>query len=109
VQGCCSPVVVPFGRTAMFIVKPFNNINSIDPNLIVTVFPLKSDKNKRSAIKGSYSLIGGYVDNAANGIPFTAKKYGSSSYLIAVDGLPAGEYGITMSDGSTSTFLFGVK
>jgi hypothetical protein len=38
-----------------------------------------------------------------NNIDFNAKKYGESSYLIVIDGLEAGEYGILLGDPNNVT------
>ena len=53
---------------------------------------------KRSIIDelSSLSTFGGASSNNLELLPYTAKKYGESSYLITLKEKPVGEYGITV-------------
>ncbi len=71
--------------------------NKADPMSIVRIFRLKSTKKNRSAViaaTGSFSVN----SNTMEFLPFTATKYGESSYRLTLDERPTGEYGITVSN-----------
>jgi hypothetical protein len=90
VPGCCSTVFV--NGEFNLIVK--NNDNSIDPMSIIQVFKLEPKVNWRRAELSSVSALGGYKDNNLSYVPFNAKKYGVSSYLVSLSNLEPGEYGV---------------
>jgi len=71
--------------------------NKADPMSIVRVFRMKSSKKNRSAV---ISAIGSFSvsTNAMDYLPFTASKYGESSYRLAFETRPTGEYGIIVSN-----------
>ncbi len=71
--------------------------NKADPMSIVRIFRLKGTKKNRSAViaaTGSFSVN----SNTMEFLPFTATKYGESSYRLTLDERPTGEYGITVSN-----------
>ncbi len=71
--------------------------NKADPMSIVRVFRMKTNKKQRSAVIaaiGSFSTTSNQMDY----LPFSAKKYGESSYYLTFDRTPAGEYGIIVSN-----------
>lgn len=71
--------------------------NKADPMSIVRVFRMKANKKQRAAVisaVGTFSV----TSNQMEYLPFSAKKYGESSYYLTFDQTPAGEYGIIVSN-----------
>lgn len=71
--------------------------NKADPMSIVRIFRMKSTKKNRSAViaaTGSFSVN----SNTMEYLPFSASKYGESSYRLTLEERPTGEYGITVSN-----------
>lgn len=71
--------------------------NAADPMSIVRVFRMKPSKKRRSAViaaAGTFHVTSNNMDY----LPFSARKYGESSYYLTLDETPAGEYGITVSN-----------
>lgn len=96
VAGGQSPVRVPSSGKLQFIVRAVDN-NS-DPMSIVNVFRFKANSKARKAEVSSASSFGGTSQNNLDYVSFTAKKYGTSSYLIEIASLEPGEYGITVTN-----------
>ncbi len=71
--------------------------NKADPMSIVRVFSMKSSKKNRQAV---ISAVGSFsVDsNTMEYLPFTAKKYGESSYELSFERRPSGEYGVIVQN-----------
>ncbi len=71
--------------------------NKADPMSIVRIFRMKASKKNRSAViaaVGSFSVS----SNTMEYLPFSAAKYGESSYRLTLDKRPTGEYGIIVSN-----------
>jgi len=96
VSGGKSPVRVPASGKLQFIVRAVDN-NS-DPVSIVNVFRFKAGSKVRKAEISSASSFGGTSQNNLDYVSFTAKKYGTSSYLIEIASVEPGEYGITVTN-----------
>ena len=71
--------------------------NNSDPMSIVRVFKMKSNKKQRSAVIAAAGTFN-TTSNDMEYLPFEAKKYGESSYLLTFEQRPAGEYGIIISN-----------
>lgn len=71
--------------------------NNSDPMSIVRVFKMKSNKKQRSAVIAAAGMFN-TTSNDMEYLPFEAKKYGESSYLLTFEQRPAGEYGIIISN-----------
>ncbi len=71
--------------------------NNSDPMSIVRVFRMKSNKKQRSAVIAAAGTFN-TTSNDMEYLPFEAKKYGESSYLLTFEQRPAGEYGIIISN-----------
>lgn len=54
--------------------------------------------NRRQAQISEVGTFTGSSVNSLSNIDFNAKKYGESSYLIVIDGLDSGEYGMLLGD-----------
>ena len=75
-----------------FIIKAVDN--RTDPMSIVQIFRFAANKKQRKAEIASTSTFGSTKSNKLEYRPFTAKKFGESSYEITLSAKPAGEYGI---------------
>lgn len=71
--------------------------NKADPMSIVRIFRMKSTKKNRSAV---ISAVGSFAvqSNTMEYLPFSAEKYGESSYRLTFGEQPEGEYGIIVSN-----------
>lgn len=71
--------------------------NKADPMSIVRVFRMKASSKNRSAV---ISAVGTFnvQSNTMEFLPFTAKKYGESSYQLSFETRPTGEYGVIVSN-----------
>lgn len=71
--------------------------NKADPMSIVRVFRMKATKKNRSAV---IAAVGSFTvsTNTMDYLPFSASKYGESSYRLTFDTRPTGEYGIIVSN-----------
>lgn len=71
--------------------------NKADPMSIVRVFRMKATPKNRSAVisaVGSFSVS----TNTLDYLPFSATKYGESSYRLKFDTRPTGEYGVIVTN-----------
>ncbi len=74
--------------------------NNSDPLAIISIYKLKASKKKRTFLLGednSGTLMKSRT-NSKGMIRFSGQKYGTSSYLITLKDLEAGEYGIIVSN-----------
>jgi len=107
VNGAASPVRVKIGEPVRLIVKVKENDR--DPIEVINIFQMEQDntKDKRIVITGNVNFNKTSTLNI-DFIPFTATKYGTSSYLVELANLDSGEYALTL-DGSRDVFnMFGV-
>jgi hypothetical protein len=89
----------PSGKPLQLVVRAVDN-NS-DPLTIISIYKLKAKKKTRSVVlseDNSGTLMKSRTHNAKNMVRFSGKKYGTSSYLINLEGLKVGEYGIIVSN-----------
>lgn len=88
---------VPKGNDIRIIIKADNN-NNIDPADLYRIVSFKTSKKERRIqwLDLSNSIINSGEAKEKGYVPFGAKKYGTSSYLITITAseLPKGEYGI---------------
>lgn len=83
--------------------------NMIDPMSVISVFRFKVKKKMRIAEYASVGTFGDQQSNTLERQPFTSRRFGSSSYLIILKDVQAGEYGITVDAlGSLNVSTFGV-
>ncbi len=95
VDGSSAQVRFQNGQPPVLIVRAADN--KADPMSIVRIFRMKANKKQRAAVisaVGSFSVTSNQMDY----LPFTAKKYGESSYYLTFDETPAGEYGVIVSN-----------
>jgi len=98
ITGGKSPVRFPSNSDLQLVVRAVDN-NS-DPLTIIDIYKLKAKKNKRTVViseDNSGTLMKSRT-NSKDMIRFNGKKYGTSSYIITLKNLEAGEYGIVVSN-----------
>jgi len=96
IKGCCSKVRTNKTEDIKLIVRSIENYT--DPYSIINVFQFESKKKERRAELSSTSTFGGTSDNNLMFIPFTAEKYGESSYLLTISPEKTGEFGVLVSN-----------
>ena len=107
IAGKASPVRLA-AQPLRFIVR--HETNTINPTQVINVFRMSVNERRdvRFIETGS---VGAFTARSMDieFLPFSSVRYGTSSYLITLDGeLDPGEYAITL-DGSRDVFnLFGV-
>lgn len=96
INGCCSNVTIPKNEKFSIVVR--NRDNQSDPLSIIKVFRFEKKPKYRRAEVSSVSSFGAAKSNNLDFITFTGKKYGTSSYILKLQDLTPGEYGITVSN-----------
>jgi len=91
---CCSSVSVD-SLNSQFIVRVSDN--AVNPYDMISIVKMKIENSKRI-----------WNTSKSEKIEFSAKKYGTNSYLISVPRFTLGQYGICFKN-SNSVNLFGVK
>ncbi|NDP28135.1 MAG: phospholipase A [Flavobacterium sp.] len=74
--------------------------NNSDPLAIISVYKFKSAKNKRTVVlseDNSWTVMESGTDSK-DMVRFNGKKFGTSSYIIELNNLKPGEYGILVSN-----------
>lgn len=92
IDGCCAAVRANENEDFKLIIKAVDN--DTDPLSIISIFKMEQKKKDRRAELSSLSTFGGTSDNNLDLLSYSAKKYGTSSYLITLNEKPVGEYGI---------------
>ncbi|MDR2951426.1 MAG: hypothetical protein LBV71_19735 [Prevotella sp.] len=110
VKKCCASVRVNQAEQIQLIVRSYDNYT--DPLAVVTVFQFESKKKERRAeLESESTFFGGTSSNNMTILPFSAKKFGESSYLLTLDNVQPGEYGVlvnTIDQRSTIVSCFGI-
>lgn len=87
------------GSNIKLIVKAVDNLS--DPMSIISIFKFEEKKKYRRAEVASAGTFSGSTGNDMDYIDFEAKKYGESSYLLSIENLKPGEYGIIVTNPNT--------
>ena len=91
-----SPLSIKASPALRIILRADNN--TTDPKSFINIFQFEQKKKRRQAQISETGTFSGSETNSLQTIPFDAEKYGQSSYLITINNLEIGEYGITISD-----------
>lgn len=94
--GGKAKVRLPKAAQTRLIVKAVDN--KTDPLQIINVIRFEAKAKQRRALTSKVNTFGGASSNALDRMDFNAKKYGESSYLVVLDNLEPGEYGVTVSN-----------
>ncbi len=96
IKGKQAATRIPQSSQTQFIVRAVDN--KTDPLQIVNVIKFDINGNARRAEMSKVNSFGGETSNNMKRIDFNAKKYGQDSYLISIDGIEQGEYGIYVTN-----------
>lgn len=95
-------------RSARLILKAKDN--KTDPNSFINIFKFDIYKNKERRYQlAEVGTLSASKSNNLASIEFKAKKYGESSYLIQLEDLEPGEYGIIIGDPNSENTKNGMK
>ncbi len=93
--------------TTKIIIKAKDN--DTDPNSFISIFKFEiKGKERRYQLAEAGTLSKTETNNLAT-IEYNASKYGRSSYLIVLNDLEPGEYGIIMGDPNNANTKNGLK
>lgn len=98
VTGGKAQTRVAQGRPVKLVIRAMDN-NS-DPLSIIKVYRFQAKKKKRITVlseDNSGTLMKSRT-HTKNQLSFVGQKYGSSSYLLIINGIERGEYGIVVSN-----------
>jgi len=96
VHGTTSLSSVKGGRTTRLIVKAEDN--KTDPNSFINIFKFEIKGNERRYQLAEAGTLSKTESNNLSSVEYKAKKYGESSYLLVLEDLQPGEYGIVIGD-----------
>jgi len=98
VEGGAAKSRISKCQSVKLVVKASDN-NS-DPLSIINIYRFRSKKKKRVTVlseNNSGTLMKSRT-HTKNQLSFTGKKYGTSSYLLTIDNIDLGEYGIVVTN-----------
>ena len=93
--------------TTRLIIKAKDN--STDPNSFINIFKFEINKKERRYQLAEVGTLSATKTSNLSSVEFKAKKYGESSYLIQLEDLVPGEYGIIIGDPNTQNTKNGMK
>lgn len=108
VKGETSTVRIKQGASIQFIYKA--NDNSVNPIDVIQLIRFEKKSDNRVTELGSVGTFSGASKGDLGFVEFTAKKYGTSSYIITVTNIAKGEYGFSLGkDVTTTIHMFTVE
>lgn len=93
--------------TTYLIIKAADN--KTDPNSFINIFKFEVKGKERRYLLAEVGTLSKAESNNLSNIEYKAKKYGESSYLIILEDLTAGEYGIILGDPNNTNTKNGMK
>jgi len=110
-RGGKSPVRFKAGPPLAFVVSVNTQLlGRVDPNSILALYRLKSEKSKRSLTLVKGSQLSGNVSTTTTEfeVPFEARKVTDRTFIVSpLQRLAPGEYAFSMK-GDVKFFLFGI-
>lgn len=94
--GATSTSKAKGGTTTRLIVKAADN--KTDPNSFINVFKFEVKGKERRYQLAESGTLSKSESNSLASVDYKAKKYGESSYLLVLEDLTPGEYGIVIGD-----------
>lgn len=91
VDNCCSTSQIKANQDFQLTVKAVDNLT--DPMSIIQIIKLNSKRKFREAIMSKSNTFG-TNKSTLEVLSFKAEKYGESSYLLTLDNIEEGEYGL---------------
>lgn len=108
VKGNTSSVRIPKNSIIQFIYRA--NDNMVNPSDVIQLIWFTTKGGNRETELASSGTFSGSSSGDIGFIQFTAEKYKTSSYLIKVKNLSAGEYGFSLGKEETTTIhMFSVE
>lgn len=105
--GVASPNKVKGSSTTRLIIKAKDN--ATDPNSFISIFKFEVKGKERRYQLSESGTLSKTEQNNLSSIEFKAKKYGTSSYLLILEDLKPGEYGIILGDPNNQNEKNGMK
>ena len=93
-NGCCAGVRAEAGKLQLIVRAVDNNS---DPMSIIRIIKFDVKKKKRQSELASVGY-GGVKEGKMKLVNFTGTKFGTSSYLLTIPNIAAGEYGIIVTN-----------
>lgn len=106
-KGRESASKVKGASTTRLIIKAEDN--KTDPNSFINIFKFEIKKNERRYLLAEVGTLSKAESNNLASVEYKAKKYGESSYLIILEDLTPGEYGIILGDPNNTNTKNGMK
>lgn len=94
--GTTSSVAAKQGGDVRLIIKAANN--ATDPNSFISIFKFEVKGKERRYQLAESGTLSKTEENNLSSVEYKAKKYGQSSYLLVLENLQPGEYGIVIGD-----------
>lgn len=108
VKGNTSPVKINRDSVLRFIYRAIDN--TVNPVDIIQLIRFKIKGGDRETELASVGTFTGSSSGDIGFVQFTAKKYRTSSYLVTISNLAAGEYGFSLGKEETTTIhMFSVE
>ena len=101
VKGSTSAAKIKKGNTLQFIYRGTDN--TVNPVDVIQLIRFNVKGANRETVLSSAGTFSGASTGDIGFVPFTAKKYRTSSYLVSVSDLAAGEYGFSLGKEETTT------
>lgn len=95
VDNCCSKSELMKNEDFKLIIKAVDNLS--DPMSIIQVIKFNSKRKFREAIVSTANTFG-TRKSTLEVVSFQAEKYGESSYLLTLNEIPKGEYGVIITN-----------
>lgn len=93
--------------TTRLIIKAEDN--KTDPNSFISIFKFEIKGNERRYLLAEAGTLSKTESNNLASVEYKAKKYGENSYLIILENLTSGEYGIILGDPNSTNTKNGMK
>ena len=106
-NGAISSARIPNSDDFYILVRTDDNRHS--PSAYIKIFRFDVKPDRRQAEWSSLGTFTGASANNLSYVPFVAKKYGDSSYLIKLTEPTTGEYGIKLSTENNTILTFGIS
>jgi hypothetical protein len=108
VKGKTSTVKVKQKNTLQFVYR--GSDNTVNPADVIQLIRFTVKGNNRESELASSGTFTGSSSGDIGFVPFTAKKYKTSSYLVTITNLAVGEYGFSVGKEETKTVhMFSVE
>lgn len=78
-----------------FIIKAIGN--DVDPMTAISIFQFNVKKKERVAEYAAIDAFGDHQMNKLERVPFTARKFGHSSYMVVLQAPSGGEFGVMLN------------